>query len=251
MHGKLSAKGNDLVEEYRNRQQKNPNDCFILLNMSIEHSFPPIAFCRILLNTIFKGYPKSEITKMLRNFNIIEDPYLALNISHCVFNDHQEGAITDASRRCIGEEYELRLKEAAKNAGLLFFDEGDLRREGYDKTPDLKLAVPLLYKPTDQVVYWIESKALFGDPDSHSKYLEEQLLSYGNRFGHGMVIYWLGYLDEIVYSSQNYGYVTVVNKFPDASDIEVINFNEEDEVEVEDKDKTIQVIVEESTDNKG
>lgn len=248
MHGKLTAKGNELVAEYQKRLRRNPKDSFILLNMSVEQNFPPIAFCRILLNTIFKGAPKSEITKMLRNFNLIEDPYLSLNVSHCIFNDHQEGAMTDASRRCIGEEFEIRLKEAAKHAGLYFFDEGDLRRDGYDKTPDLKLAVPLLYKPTDQVVYWIESKALFGDPDSHSKYLEDQLLSYGNRFGHGMVIYWLGYLDEIAYSSENYGYVTVVNKFPDASEIDVIQFNDEGEtVECNSEIKAKLEDIEEST----
>lgn len=224
-HGKLSAKGASLVDEYKKRIKYNPKNNFIILDMSMEYEFPPTALCRILLNTIYEGRPKPEITKMLRNYNLIPDPYLSLNVSHCIFNDDQEGALTDATRRCIGEEYELRLKQLARDAGLIFYDEGDLRREGYDKTPDLKLAIPVLYKPTDQVIYWIESKALFGDPDSHRKYLQDQLMSYGNRFGHGIVIYWLGYLDEIVYNEDNCDYLTILDKFPELNELETINLS--------------------------
>jgi CDAN1-interacting nuclease 1 len=117
--------------------------------------------------------------------------------------------IIDMLRYSIGEEYEVKLKKMARDAGLTFYDEGDLRRDGFDKTPDLLLAVPCLYKNT--IISWIESKASFGDCDSHSKYLKDQLSCYENRFGSGIVIYWFGFQEEILSSKQN---LIVLDAFP-------------------------------------
>lgn len=117
---------------------------------------------------------------MLKNPNLIADNLLALNVSTCLYNDDRDGPISDLIRQCIGEEYEVRLKQLATAAGMEYCDENDLRREGYDKTPDLKMAVPFMYR--GEVVNWIESKASFGDMESHQQYLQNQLISYGNRF---------------------------------------------------------------------
>lgn len=146
--------------------------------------FPPYGLCRLLLNEYnFRGLSKkptkSELHEMLRNPTLIPDSLLAVNVSTCLYNDSRDGPISDAIRQSIGAEYELKLKQLATGAGLHFYDEEDLRRIGYDKTPDLKLAVPCLYK--GRVVHWIESKASFGDMESHRKYVRDQLFSYSNR----------------------------------------------------------------------
>lgn len=63
--------------------------------------------------------------------------------------------------------------------GLAFRDEEHLRKNGYDKTPDCKLEVPVAIDGF--VINWIESKALFGDEDAHKDYMKNQYLSYWNR----------------------------------------------------------------------
>lgn len=161
---------------------------------------------------------------MLRNPYAIPDTGLASNVLTCLYTDNRDGSISDIIRQCIGEEYEVRMKQLATEAGMHFHDESDLRRGGYDKTPDLKLAVPFMFR--GRVVNWIESKASFGDADSHAKYLKEQLCSYANRFGPGIVIYWFGYLDQIQHLKENINVVTVTDAFPDAAELELLTFDQ-------------------------
>lgn len=154
---------------------------------------------------------------MLYHPRQIPNLHLAQNVVHCLSNDNYDGPIADMIRRTIGEDYETRLKRMATDAGMVFHDEVYLRRHGYDKTPDLKLAVPCMYK--GKVIQWIESKASFGDMDSHRRYVQEQLLSYGNRFGAGIVIYWFGYLDKIVECKENSNIIFVADQFPAKEDL--------------------------------
>lgn len=142
------------------------------------------------------------------------------NSSTCIFNDMLDGPMIDIVRFSIGEEYEIKLKAMAKEAGLSFFDEGDLRRDGFDKTPDLLLAVQCLYNGI--AINWIESKASFGDPDSHSKYMRDQLSSYQNRFGTGIVIYWFGYHEDI--GNMKNGDLIILDVFPEKEKLTLLEF---------------------------
>lgn len=152
----------------------------VLINIAIREQFSPIGLCRILLNEMYKGErSKAEVAEMLKYPSLVPESVLATNVSTCLYNDSRDGPLSDMIRQCIGEEYEIKLKALATEAGMHFCDENDLRREGYDKTPDLKLSIPCMYKGT--VINWIESKASFGDMDSHQRYLKDQLTSYGNR----------------------------------------------------------------------
>jgi CDAN1-interacting nuclease 1 len=112
-------------------------------------------------------------------------------------------------RYCIGEEYEVKLKKQAKDANLIFYDENDLRRVGYDKTPDL-LCVPFLYKNT--IINWIESKAMFSDLETHVNYFKTQLSCYENRFGTGIVIYWFGFQEAVLNTKSN---IIILDDFPE------------------------------------
>jgi hypothetical protein len=72
--------------------------------------------------------------------------------------------------------------------------EEDLRAEG-GKTPDFLLEKPIFLRGEE--VYWIESKASFGDLKEVKKNLKKQLHSYWELFGPGMVIYWFGIVDDL------------------------------------------------------
>lgn len=221
-HGKISARGEDLLAEY-NRKVKSTGQLDVLLRMSVSLRIPPLSLCRIILLRKYTDKTRSNVGNMIKNPDLIPDSILGANVSYCLYNENMEGPITDTIRRCIGEEYEVKLKQMARDMGMVFFDEGDLRRTGYDKTPDLKLAIPCMYK--GRVVNWIESKASFGDMDSHLKYVRDQLISYGNRFGSGIVIYWFGYLDMIADCAENEDCVTVVDRFPGPEEFEFLKFN--------------------------
>lgn len=96
----------------------------------------------------------------------------------------------------MGYEYEIKLQFLLKERNIAYQTEDKLRSRGYDKTPDVKLEIPIAIDGF--IVNWIESKARFGTPEIHKTHVSEQFLSYWNRFGPGLVIYWFGYVDEVV-----------------------------------------------------
>lgn len=219
--------------------------------MATREKFLPVSLCRILLALEYNGTPKSITNEMMRNPHMIPDPLFGLNVMNCWFNDKSDGPLIDLKRQAIGEDYEVRLKKLAADVGLEFHDEVYLRRYGYDKTPDLKLAVPCMYK--GKIISWIESKASFGDMTSHRQYVNDQLASYGNRyvnwhckwfefleengihslrhlyefdicrFGCGVVIYWFGYLDQVAMCPENKDCIIVTDEFPKKEDIILMN----------------------------
>lgn len=107
--------------------------------------------------------------------------------------------------RTVGSEYETILSKQLDEKKISYLDEKKLRLLGYDKTPDFKLDIPIgnsacfasrcriacsIEVNADfifftgiegRVVNWIESKATFGDEDTHKNYLNEQLTCYFNR----------------------------------------------------------------------
>ncbi|CAL8111644.1 unnamed protein product [Orchesella dallaii] len=139
---------------------------------------------------------KAEVTKYLRDTASIPDRDLAYEVYMCTVHDDNYGPFPDAIKRTIGKEYEVRLSKLLQDQGILYLEEDQLRKQGYDKTPDIKLEVPIAID--GKVITWIESKATFGDEETHQGYVKDQLTSYYNRFGPGLVIYWLGYVESIL-----------------------------------------------------
>lgn len=114
--------------------------------------------------------------------------------------DDQYGPIADSIALSVGEEYEVKLQGYLKERNISFRNEQHLRSRGYDKTPDVKLEIPIAVN--GYVINWIESKARFGNEEVHKKNVKEQFSSYWNRFGQGLVIYWFGFLDNLIQPSE-------------------------------------------------
>ena len=114
-----------------------------------------------------------------------------------IFLDEDYGPIIDTIKNLSGSEHEIKLESILKKNGIAFIKESELREKGYDKTPDFKLELPIFLNKSGRVISWIDSKGTFGDETSHAEYYETQFKFYLNRFGSGLVIYWLGYVKDL------------------------------------------------------
>jgi hypothetical protein len=170
-----------------------------LLQLAADASVPPTILARVVLEAhlgVRKGTTKGRsVGKLLKSPADIEHPVLRREVEAAVENDPHAGPHVDTVRRLVGLEYEELLQQKLRAFGVPFLTEEELRERGDAKTPDALLPVPLLVR--GRVVNWIDSKATFGDPTSHSQYHSNQFSSYLNRFDAGLVIYWHGF-DEAV-----------------------------------------------------
>ena len=153
---------------------------------------------------------KSQTSMLMKDTTLIEDGKLAMEIFLATIKDDSYGPVAEAIKHSIGEEHEQKLKDCLTKLEIPFSDENVLRVQGYDKTPDIKLEVPIAVD--GHIINWIESKALFGDPDAHQGYLRDQFWSYVNRFGSGMVIYWFGFINQLD-NNRNAG-IILMDHFP-------------------------------------
>ena len=149
----------------------------------------------------------------MRDTTLLGDARLAYEVWLATLEDHSYGPLAEAIKGSVGEEHEQKIKDILKEKDIPYCDEHVLRGQGYDKTPDIKLEIPLALEEGGHIINWIESKALFGDPESHSGYLKDQFWSYWNRFGPGMVIYWAGYVKQLdVHRAQG---IVLCDHFPE------------------------------------
>ncbi|KAI5102529.1 hypothetical protein C0J45_7881 [Silurus meridionalis] len=172
----------DYYQRYRSEASKHPSDP-VLLELANEVDLSPSLLARLLLERFLEEHSGSASSKqvlnsMLREPSLIPDVQLAIHVEQCTINDCCYGPLVDCIKHSIGQEHEEILREKLREKNLSFLDENQLRAKGYDKTPDIILEVPIAVE--GHIVHWIESKASFGDEQSHRTYLNEQFWSYWN-----------------------------------------------------------------------
>lgn len=157
---------------------------------------PPCFVARRILEEIplkFKGVKSKIITEIMRDPKILttdeETSLVALendlaknteysghskegfllklekDIRWCIEHDAVYSPASDVARRESGELYEKKLYDALAEACIAFSSESLLRQQGFMKTPDALLTVPIAVQ--NHIVCWIDSKATFGDIRTH------------------------------------------------------------------------------------
>ncbi|KAK9869325.1 hypothetical protein WA026_003079 [Henosepilachna vigintioctopunctata] len=179
----------------------NNSECpGIILRIAEDADIAPCLVAKLILEVYFEDRNEDNgnfnVNTYLRNTALIPDQDLAYEVFLCTHFDNLYSPVADIIRSSIGQQYEIKLHNELVKLGLAFRDEEYLRRYGYDKTPDIKLEVPVAVDGF--IINWIESKALFGTEGVHKEYITNQYLSYWNRFGPGLVIYWFGFVETIV-----------------------------------------------------
>nr|CAG4648088.1 EOG090X0A0V [Moina brachiata]SVE93143.1 EOG090X0A0V [Moina brachiata] len=206
-HAKLTTA--EAIEEMYHKYLKAVNsgeEPGILLRISDATGLTPGLTTKSIIERHHQVFEKSKparslVSNLMRNTSLIEDRDLAFESYLCLLEDDDYGPIADARKQAVGFEFEIRLRRELEELQVSFLHEDHLRARGYDKTPDVKLEIPVAFD--GHVINWIESKALFGDEESHKGYLKEQLFSYWNRFGPGLVLYWFGYVEDLEKYHQN------------------------------------------------
>jgi hypothetical protein len=97
-----------------------------------------------------------------------------------------------------GKMGEAILAEWLDECGISYRSEDDLREEGFLKTPDFLLDEEI--EIDGVTIFWIESKALFGDEKEHEYYIKKQFRDYEENYGTGMIVYWYGFIDTVSYN---------------------------------------------------
>jgi len=152
----------------------------------------PIMRVRLLLKAL--GYSKSEITKSLNDPEYVEDEKLEEAIWRAIYVDYVYSPLAVKHQFARGKLGEEIIRRWLERRGVEHKDERDMRKES-EKTPDFFLPDPI--EIDGREINWIESKALFGDPKTHSFYSKKQYSQYLELFGEGVVVYWFGYVRDL------------------------------------------------------
>ncbi len=139
---------------------------------------------------------KKALGALMRNPSRITDARLRQAAQDAMDADPFVSPAVDAAKARVGALYEVHLEALLSAVSLPFSSESSLRELGAAKTPDVLLNVPIgvVHPVTGQaiLVNWVDSKALFGDATTHMASVMPQAQAYANRYGPGIIVYWLG-----------------------------------------------------------
>lgn len=163
-----------------------------LLSLARKWNFPPILTGRLIFQE--NGFSKKQFWKYVREPETIPNPRIKKEIIEITEADTIYSPWGNEIQFKRGTWGESKLQEWLKSHNVTYRTEKDLRGK-FAKTPDCLLDEPL--KLNGWTINWIESKASFGDRVEFNKNIRGQLAQYVDMFGHGLVVYWFGHVEEV------------------------------------------------------
>uniref|UniRef100_A0A1B0GMH3 CDAN1-interacting nuclease 1 n=1 Tax=Phlebotomus papatasi TaxID=29031 RepID=A0A1B0GMH3_PHLPP len=218
-YSKIQQNSPELLQDYERRIEKDPTCEFTVLVMAAERRYSPFILSRILLKEKLKTN-EYKANKLLFHPHRIHDEVLRRNVEQCIELDILEGPVPDAYRDKIGVFFENMLYSILSSAGISFDTQVDLQKKGYRKTPDARLLSRCFYR--GRRIHWIESKAFFGNTFNHGKVVQRQLTPYSEEFGAGIVIYWMGFVTDILEDVPSKENVFIRCDFPSPQEFSVL-----------------------------
>jgi CDAN1-interacting nuclease 1 len=165
-----------------------------LVDIARSFDFPPVLAALMILEQ--RKIPRKQFWKMIRDLNSVRDRRLRKELDDVVKGDIVYSPAGSARQYARGRWGERKLEGWLNARGLTYETEKQLRAK-YDKTPDVLLHKPLEMNGSKK--YWIESKAILGDPHEIKRHIKKQLGPYSDLFGDGTVVYWFGHVDDQEY----------------------------------------------------
>ena len=162
------------------------------LDIAESRKFPPILVAKAIFEK--HGTPRKTFWEYVNDPSLLKSEETARELTEAREADLVFSPAADARSRERGRWGESLLWDWLDSQGVKYPTENDRRNEGV-KTPDCLLEEPMMFK--GHKIFWIESKASFGDAMEFRYNCNHQLVPYTNLFGPGVLVYWTGYVDGI------------------------------------------------------
>lgn len=163
-----------------------------LMELSRQWKFPPILTSMLIF--LEDGASKKEFWEYVREPERLGNEEVAQEMRDVVAADIVYSPEANEGHRKRGIWGEELLQNWLNDQSIKYRTECDLKGDG-GKTPDCLLDETRMYDGHE--IKWIESKATFGDNTEFRFNSKKQLIPYTQLFGPGVVVYWMGKLDDL------------------------------------------------------
>ncbi len=164
-----------------------------IMDLSTKYRFPPLLTAMFIF--LEDGATKKEFWSYVRDPELLESEETADEVREATENDIVYSPAANDRQKERGLWGEDLLHQWLDGQGITYRTENDLRGTEFTKTPDALLDKPVMYDGKE--IFWVESKASFGDNTEFRFNSKKQLIPYTKLFGPGLVVYWVGCLDDL------------------------------------------------------
>lgn len=162
-----------------------------MMDIAEKYHFPPILTAMMIFQE--DGATKKEFWDYVNDPDQLNED-TARELKEVIANDLIYSPAANEEQRKRGIWGEDLLHQWLDGQGITYRVEDDLKGV-YEKTPDALLDEPMMYE--GKKIYWVESKASFGDNTEFRFNSRKQLIPYTKIFGPGVVVYWTGCLEDL------------------------------------------------------